>query len=60
MKQGVRDMRLGAFEFFEIVDQHGLPELIDGIMGLSRKWEGEDYVTGPLLLEQLFAQGVIS
>jgi len=50
---------LPEFKFFEIMKQNGLPQHVDGIAGMSRKWKSADYETGPLLVEQLFLGGQI-
>lgn len=47
------------FRFFEIVQQTGLLEYIDGILGLSRKMSTSAYVTGPLYIEYLQKAGII-
>jgi hypothetical protein len=37
-----------AFEFLLIDSQYGLPTNVNGVMGFSRDYSGEYYVSGPL------------
>ena len=46
--------------FFEIFKQYGLNEYVDGIMGMSRKWDDKKYKTGPLYIEYLYLSGMIA
>ena len=51
--------RVHQFMFFEIFKQYGLNENVDGIMGMSRKWDDSKYKTGPLYIEYLYLSGMI-
>jgi len=45
---GVKD-----FLWFLATDQRGVPVESDGIMGLCRRYETKNYVTGPLVVEAM-------
>lgn len=52
--------KIDQFEFFEIMEQRGLMANVDGILGMSRKMFTSEYETGPLFIDALFNNSMIT
>jgi hypothetical protein len=47
------------FEFYLIMEQTGMPDAVNGILGMCRDYSSDDFESGPILYQYLADSGAL-